>query len=141
MTANTKICLVFPNPIATIPAGFTYVGKRFKRRGFDVNIHINTFRNFRTMERIMEEIIKPYAPDIVGISSERLERVVPLIEETIANDDIPGAVFLVGRKGKIIMREAFGYSQTVPEQEKMKPDMIFDLASITKPMATAASVN
>jgi radical SAM superfamily enzyme YgiQ (UPF0313 family) len=63
-----KILLLFPNPIATIPGGLTYVGKRFKRNGFDVRIHINTFRNFRSAERMMEEVVRPYAPDIVGLS-------------------------------------------------------------------------
>jgi hypothetical protein len=49
-----KILLLFPNPIATIPAS-SYVGKRFKQNGFDVRIHINTFRNFRSAERMMEK--------------------------------------------------------------------------------------
>lgn len=68
MSANPRILILFANPIATIPAGFTYVGKRFKRNGFKVKLHINTFRNFRTMEEIMESIIKPFKPDIVGLS-------------------------------------------------------------------------
>ncbi len=93
-----------------------------------------------TVNFICKKSPKQVDPDIVGISSERFERVVPLIEETIEKGDIPGAVLLVARKGKIVMREAFGHAQTVPEQKKMKPDMIFDLASITKPMATATSV-
>lgn len=93
-----------------------------------------------TLNFICKKSPKQVDPEIVGISSERLERVVPLIEETIANGDIPGAVLLVARKGKIVMRKAFGHAQTVPEQETMKPEMIFDLASITKPMATATSV-
>jgi len=63
-----KIFLSFPNPIATIPGGFTYVGKRFKRNNFDVKMHINTFRNFRSMDQLFEEIIKPSKPEIVGFS-------------------------------------------------------------------------
>lgn len=68
MTDSCRILVIFPNPIATIPAGFTYVGKRFKRNGFQVKLYINTFRNFRTMEQIMEEVIRPFRPDIVGLS-------------------------------------------------------------------------
>ncbi len=65
---QTRVLILFPNPIATIPGGLTYVGKRFRRNGFDAKIHINTFRNFRTMDELMEDIIKPYKPDIVGFS-------------------------------------------------------------------------
>jgi len=79
-------------------------------------------------------------PDTVGISKERLERVIPVIEDEIESGTIPGAVLLVARKGKIVMREAFGNAQIVPEKKKMETDKIFDLASITKPMATATSV-
>jgi len=68
MAANLKILILFPNPIATIPAGFTYVGKRFKRNGCEVKLHINTFRNFLTMEKLMDEVIMPFGPDIVGLS-------------------------------------------------------------------------
>lgn len=68
MTKQTKILLCFPNPIATIPGGLTYVGKRFKRNGFEVKIHINTFRDYLTMDEIFNDVIEPFAPDIVGLS-------------------------------------------------------------------------
>jgi anaerobic magnesium-protoporphyrin IX monomethyl ester cyclase len=68
MPNKPRILILFPNPIATIPGGFTYVGKRFKRNGFEVKAHINTFRNFRSMDRLFEEIIQPFKPDIVGLS-------------------------------------------------------------------------
>lgn len=68
MSHTPKVLLLFPNPIATIPGGLTYVGKRFKRNGFDVKIHINTFRDFSSADELLENVIKPYAPDIVGFS-------------------------------------------------------------------------
>ena len=68
MSSPLRVLILFPNPIATIPAGFTYVGKRFKRNGCEVKLHINTFRNYRSMERLLEEVIKPFQPDIVGFS-------------------------------------------------------------------------
>jgi CubicO group peptidase (beta-lactamase class C family) len=54
--------------------------------------------------------------------------------------DFPGAVLLVGRKEKIVYRKAFGESQWVPQYRSLKETMIFDLASLTKPVATATSV-
>ena len=80
------------------------------------------------------------APEDVGMSSERLERVVPVIQRAIEKGDIPGAVLLVARKGKVVFRRAFGSAQIVPRRIKMRPEMIFDMASITKPVATATAV-
>ncbi|MDZ7374870.1 MAG: beta-lactamase family protein [candidate division KSB1 bacterium] len=79
-------------------------------------------------------------PEAVGMSSERLRRLDALVEEAIANQDIPGAVLLVARKGKVVWRKAYGRSQLVPSVEPMRVDGIFDLASITKPVATASAV-
>jgi CubicO group peptidase (beta-lactamase class C family) len=63
-----------------------------------------------------------------------------LILEAISRKDFPGAVLLVGRRGKIVFREAFGHSQLIPKRRSMNADMIFDLASLTKPIVTATSV-
>jgi CubicO group peptidase (beta-lactamase class C family) len=76
----------------------------------------------------------------VRMSEERLKLIDTVIGEAIARKDFPGAVVLVGRENKIVYRRAFGESQWVPLHRKMEPDMIFDLASITKPVATATSI-
>jgi len=49
-------------------------------------------------------------------------------------------VVIVGRKGKIVYRKAFGNRSLVPTVEKMTVDTIFDVASLTKPVATATSI-
>lgn len=79
-------------------------------------------------------------PEEMGMCSERLQQVRPIIEAAIANNDIPGAVLLVMRHGRIVMHEAYGDCRLVPERKPMRPGMIFDLASISKPVATATSV-
>jgi len=79
-------------------------------------------------------------PEEVGMSSVRLARVHEIIKEAVANKEFPGAVLLVARKGKVIIREAYGLSQLVPEEKPMTADLIFDLASVTKPVATATSI-
>jgi len=76
----------------------------------------------------------------VGLSAERLSLLHPLIKEAIARKEFPGAVLLVARKGKIVVREAYGESQWVPQPQPLSADMIFDLASVTKPIATATSI-
>lgn len=75
-----------------------------------------------------------------GFSPDRLEQVSALINEAIARKEFPGAVLLVARKGKVVLHEAYGESRWVPQPKPMDRDMIFDLASLTKPVATAASV-
>lgn len=83
------------------------------------------------------EIVKP---EQVGMSSSRLAGLDSLILRAIDGKEIPGGVLLVGRKDKIVLRKAYGFSQVVPEKRKMKVEHIFDLASITKPMATAMAI-
>jgi CubicO group peptidase (beta-lactamase class C family) len=76
----------------------------------------------------------------VGLSEERLKQASVIIKEAIARKEFPGAVLLVARKGKVVVHEAFGESQWVPAHKPMTADMIFDLASLTKPIATATSI-
>ncbi len=76
----------------------------------------------------------------VGMDSGRLARASEVVKEAVANKDFPGAVLLVLRRGKVVVREAFGDSQWVPNRKPMTADMIFDLASLTKPVATATAV-
>ncbi len=48
----------------------------------------------------------------------------------------PGAVLLVGRGGEILYQRAFGCRSTVPETAPMDRDIVFDVASLTKPVVT-----
>jgi len=76
----------------------------------------------------------------LGLSPEQMKRVGDIVQEAVQSGDIPGAVVVVGRKGKVALKRAFGSSQLVPQRLPMTEDMIFDLASLTKPLATATSV-
>jgi len=79
-------------------------------------------------------------PEEAGMSSRQLAVLDDIIGAAVARKDFPGAVLLVARKGKVVYRKAFGNSQIVPESRPMTADMIFDLASVTKPVATATSI-
>ena len=80
------------------------------------------------------------APQSVGMSAEKLKQIDALVERDIADKKLPGAVVLVGRKGKIVYRKAYGNRSLTPTVEKMTVDTIFDVASLTKPVATATSI-
>jgi len=69
-----------------------------------------------------------------------LARIDGVVQEEIQAGHFPGAVVLVGRGDKTLYHKAFGLAISEPVQEPMRKDTIFDLASMTKPAATAASV-
>jgi uncharacterized protein YbbC (DUF1343 family) len=79
-------------------------------------------------------------PESVSVSSERLAQMDAVIAAEIAAKHLPGAVVLVGRKGRVVWRKSYGSRAIEPAREAMTPDTIFDLASLTKVVATATSV-
>ncbi len=80
------------------------------------------------------------APGAVGMNAAKLNQIDALVEADIAAKKLPGAVVIVGHKGKIVFRKAYGNRSLVPTVEKMTVDTIFDVASLTKPIATATSI-
>jgi uncharacterized protein YbbC (DUF1343 family)/CubicO group peptidase (beta-lactamase class C family) len=64
----------------------------------------------------------------------------PILEQSVAERDIPGAVLLVGHNGRVIFRKAYGSRAIEPTREPMTVDTIFDLASLSKCIATATSL-
>src|ERR1044071_1217559 len=79
-------------------------------------------------------------PESVSVSSARLAEMDSVIDEEIANKRLPGAVVLVGRKGRVVWRKSYGSRTLEPAREPMTPDTIFDVASLTKVVATATSI-
>src|ERR1044072_7414336 len=79
-------------------------------------------------------------PESVSVSTERLAQMDAVINQEIANKRLPGAVVLVGRKGRIVWHKAYGARALEPSREAMTPDTIFDVASLTKVVATATSI-
>jgi uncharacterized protein YbbC (DUF1343 family)/CubicO group peptidase (beta-lactamase class C family) len=70
----------------------------------------------------------------------RLSAVDSIIQQAIADHNIPGAVLVVGHDGKIIYRKAYGARSLEPRRELMTVDTIFDMASLTKVVATTTAV-
>src|SRR4051812_21316314 len=75
-----------------------------------------------------------------GIDTERLSRIDAVVADAIAAHQLPGAVVVVGRGDAIVLRKAYGNRALVPAAEPMTLDTIFDLASMTKVVATAPAV-
>jgi CubicO group peptidase (beta-lactamase class C family) len=77
------------------------------------------------------------AAETAGMSSERLNRITSMLEASIARNEIPGAVALVARNGKIVYWQAFGMADN-ESGRKLKRDDIFRIASQTKAITATA---
>lgn len=79
-------------------------------------------------------------PQSVGMNAQKLSEIQSLVTQAIDDDQLPGAVVCVGRHGKIVYLEAIGNRQVGDDPLPMTTDTVFDMASITKPVATATSI-
>jgi uncharacterized protein YbbC (DUF1343 family)/CubicO group peptidase (beta-lactamase class C family) len=70
----------------------------------------------------------------------RLAVIDAIIKEAMTAKDIPGAVVVVGHDGHVVYRKAYGYRALEPRRELMTVDTIFDIASLTKVIATTPCV-
>jgi len=75
-----------------------------------------------------------------GISQEELGPIVQSVERAIRGRQIPGAVILIGNQGKVVYRRAFGHRVLEPKKLLMTMDTLFDIASITKVVATTTAL-
>ena len=85
------------------------------------------------------QAVKPQQP-LAEIDNPRFRGLGEAAKQEIASGHIAGAVLLVGHKGEIVYRKAFGHKILKSEPEAMTVDTIFDLASMTKVVATTTAV-
>lgn len=69
-----------------------------------------------------------------------LASIAGIVEQEIQASNLPGAVILIGHQGKVVYHRAFGNRMLKPETLPMTEDTLFDVASMTKPIATATAV-
>lgn len=81
------------------------------------------------------KILSYLMPENACMSSDTLDRIRLLAEDLIREKAAPGCQILVVRNGAIVFDEVFGY-QDYTKQQPVRHDDIFDLASVTKIMAT-----
>jgi uncharacterized protein YbbC (DUF1343 family)/CubicO group peptidase (beta-lactamase class C family) len=72
------------------------------------------------------------APDLSALDA--------ILQSAVDRDEIPGAVLLVEHRGKVVYEKAVGMRALLPVREAMTVDTIFDVASLTKVMATAPAI-
>lgn len=100
------------------------------------------FPSFRSLLAVVASLI----PVCLAVAQESNPQTAPFqliddaVEQEIAAGNLPGAVVCIGSKNGIVYHKAFGLRSIKPEKQKMELDTVFDLASLTKPIATATSV-
>src|SRR5262245_18414427 len=84
----------------------------------------------------------PAAPEPARrpLSSADEARVDAVVRECIDRGEIPGAVVVVLRDAQVVLRRAYGLRAKLPVRIPMKTDTLFDLASLTKPIATTSVI-
>ncbi len=77
-------------------------------------------------------------PATVGMSADSLSSVDSLIQASIVDEAFPGAALAIGRGGVLAKLEGYGYF-TYEKKEAITPRSVFDLASLTKVVATTTA--
>jgi uncharacterized protein YbbC (DUF1343 family)/CubicO group peptidase (beta-lactamase class C family) len=80
------------------------------------------------------------ASSAAGFDLSRLQRIDAVVNQAVSDKKMPGAVVVVGRGDTVVFREAYGRRAVSPQAEPMTLDTIFDLASLTKVVATTTAV-
>ncbi len=88
----------------------------------------------------LTQSLKRINPAQVSVSLQKLQNIDVEVESEIEQHHLPGAVVLVARSGGVVWRKAYGSRVLEPAREAMTTDTIFDLASLTKVVATATSI-
>jgi beta-N-acetylhexosaminidase len=78
-------------------------------------------------------------PESVGLSTDTLLKMEPIVRELINTGAAPGCQILVAKDGKVVWNKAYGRHTYEPTAPAMTPGTLFDLASITKVAATTIS--
>src|SRR5579885_3620985 len=73
-------------------------------------------------------------PSIIGWRGDSI------VQSEIEAGRIPGAVIEIGQSDHAVYRRAFGYRELAPSRVAMTPDTVFDLASLTKVVATTVAI-
>jgi uncharacterized protein YbbC (DUF1343 family) len=89
---------------------------------------------------LVAQVSSPASPATTGVDPARLAMIDEAVTTAIADKKLPGAVVLVGRGDAVVYRKAYGNRAVAPAVEPMTADTIFDMASLTKVVATTSAV-
>ncbi|MBA4065852.1 MAG: esterase [Isosphaera sp.] len=87
-----------------------------------------------------EPLLLPSPARAADLDAAQLAKIDAAVASAIEKGEVPGAVVVVVHGDAVVFRKAYGHRALKPEKAPMTADAIFDLASLTKPVATATSV-
>jgi len=96
---------------------------------------LTLFLTFQTSAQVLERV----SPETLGVDAQRLQLADEIINQSITDGEIPGAVLAVVHRNKMVYLKAFGNKQVYPSTVAMSESTIFDLASVTKPIVGGIS--
>jgi uncharacterized protein YbbC (DUF1343 family) len=105
-----------------------------------------TLREHKTLKAwtilfpLMLSIMIPTSASSQMLQEEQMTPIEEMAKKAIRTGKIPGTVILIGNHGKVIYRQAFGLCALKPNKLPMTTDTIFDIASLTKVIATSIAV-
>ncbi|MGE0406033.1 MAG: exo-beta-N-acetylmuramidase NamZ domain-containing protein [Candidatus Korobacteraceae bacterium] len=82
----------------------------------------------------------PSEGERASVTLQRFAAVDEVFRIAIEQKEIPGAVVVIGHNGTVVHRKAYGMRSVTPVREPMTVETIFDVASLTKVVATTPSV-
>src|SRR5436853_6185879 len=85
------------------------------------------------------QLLPQAAPEQLGLSKERIERIKPVQEKYVAGGQLAGGVMLIARRGKVAWFDTFGKMDR-DGSKPMPKDAIFRLYSMTKPIIAVAAL-
>src|SRR5690606_12912155 len=89
-------------------------------------------------ERIAQQALRPGLPAEAGMDAGVIARIDAVIEEGLRNRAFPGAAVAVGRGGVLVHLKGYGHF-TYAGVDAVTARSVYDLASLTKPIATTAA--
>ncbi|HWS89217.1 MAG TPA: exo-beta-N-acetylmuramidase NamZ domain-containing protein [Pyrinomonadaceae bacterium] len=94
---------------------------------------------FAAVVNVLAAPLPTVPPAKVSMAADRLAFIDAAVAESIQRKELPGAVVLAARRGGVVWRKAYGARALVPAREEMTVDTVFDVASLTKVVATSTS--
>lgn len=122
------------------PSGRTRLREEFGEPELELTVDLGS---------TMSPVLREGTPEEVGLAADRLAAVDDVVSAGLGStpsDLYAGAVLLVAKDGVVVTHRAFGHAQTHDGTTRLDPprpmtvDTVFDLASVTKVMATTAAV-
>ena len=89
--------------------------------------------------KLKKNLLNEVYPEELGISNDQLERIDSIIEDGMKQKAYPGAQVLIAKDGHIFYHKNFGY-QSYKHEKAITRETIYDLASITKVMASTLAL-